>query len=141
LPTSSVTFYQTLLSSVILLPPPGNGILKKSVDRMTEEADSGGFLSHSTDLSLGNSLPSFQEYAPRSTLHNCSITLSIVMLTSSGRRPSPCDTPVHFCCFVHIVVVLSFLTIGSLSNNRVYSPASSTLILSGMLVCYTLQSA
>jgi len=32
---------------------------------VTEEADSYGFLSHSTGLSLDNSLPSFQEYAPR----------------------------------------------------------------------------
>jgi len=32
---------------------------------VTEEADNGGFLSHSTELSLDNSLPSFQEYAPR----------------------------------------------------------------------------
>jgi len=31
---------------------------------VTEEADNDGFLSHSTDLSLNNSLPSFQEYAP-----------------------------------------------------------------------------
>jgi len=31
---------------------------------VTEEADNNGFLSHSTGLSLDNSLPSFQEYAP-----------------------------------------------------------------------------
>jgi len=34
---------------------------------MTEEADNGGFLSHSTGLFLDNSMPSFQEYAPRET--------------------------------------------------------------------------
>jgi len=45
----------------------GNGILKRSVDRMSEEADNGGFMSHSTGLSPDNSLPSFQEYAPWQT--------------------------------------------------------------------------
>jgi len=35
---------------------------------VTEEADNGGFLSHSTGLSLDNSLSSFQEYTPWSTL-------------------------------------------------------------------------
>jgi len=33
---------------------------------VTEETDNGGFLSHSTGLSLDNFLPSFREYAPRS---------------------------------------------------------------------------
>jgi len=32
---------------------------------VTEEADNGRFLSHSSYFFLGNSLPSFQEYAPR----------------------------------------------------------------------------
>jgi len=32
---------------------------------VAEEADNGGFLSHSTKLSLDNFLPSFEEYAPR----------------------------------------------------------------------------
>jgi len=32
---------------------------------VTEEADNGGFLLHSTGLSLDNSFPSFQEYSPR----------------------------------------------------------------------------
>jgi len=31
---------------------------------VTEEADNGGFLLYSTDLSLDNSLPLFQEFAP-----------------------------------------------------------------------------
>jgi len=50
---------------------------------VTEEADNGGFLSHSTGLSLDNSLPSFQEYAPSS----CVVLLcGVVFLTLSTVR-------------------------------------------------------
>jgi len=35
---------------------------------VTEECDNGGFRSHSSNLSLDNSLPSFQEYAPWTVL-------------------------------------------------------------------------
>jgi len=47
---------------------------------VTEDADNGGFLSHSTGLSLDNSLPSFQEYAPIWLLQSLNLNLPIIDL-------------------------------------------------------------